>query len=312
MKKSIIALAVAGALAAPAISMADATLYGRIHERVVFQESNDAAIQNAGHRLGVKGESEMDSGLTAFYQLETEYQSMDDTASQAASGAPAADLHVRLAFAGVKGDFGTVTVGRLNNPYSDIYTADIFEYNSGIYEASTFRLGNAITYATPDMNGFGAAVGLSATGEGDSDTYNDADSYLAQVHYSANGLTAVAAYQSYNSTDASGDTEDDYGLGLSYTVNNLLFAGYYEHSENDASEDVDNWDLAVQYTMDKTKLGFLYGESDKDSNDEQRAMVGVYHDLGGGADIYAEYGIYDDDNGTNDDDNVVVGYRIKF
>lgn len=346
MKKSIIALAVAGALAAPAVSMADATLYGRLHFQMQFVKDQDMNIANAGHRLGVKGESEMDSGLTAFYQIETEYH--NDRNGTSASGTTDADLTVRLANAGVKGDFGKVTVGRQSNPYSDIYVSDIFEYNSGVFENESFRMGNAVSYATPDLSGFGASLSFVADGthnatvtstdstgatvsttSNSTDKYNkDVDAYILGAHYEGNGLYAAAAYKTakyeklVSETNALGGTDtnaasynDDmksYGLGVSYTVNNFLVGGYWEKTKTDNADDsVKNWDLAASYTMDKTTFGLAYGQSKTENEDAaKRTMVGVYQNLGGGADVYAEYGAYNEEAG--DGDNVVVGYRVKF
>ncbi|PPC77369.1 hypothetical protein C4K68_10915 [Pokkaliibacter plantistimulans] len=339
MKKSIIALAVAGALAAPAVSMADATLYGRLHFQMQFVKDQDMNIANAGHRLGVKGESEMDSGLTAFYQIETEYH--NDRNGTSASGTTDADLTVRLANAGVKGDFGKVTVGRQSNPYSDIYVSDIFEYNSGVFENESFRMGNAVSYATPDLSGFGAslsfvadgthnatvydtdtkatATATSATHSDGTDNYNkDVDAYILGAHYEANGFYAAAAYKTaqyekdHDDSASYTDDMDSYGLGLSYTVNNFLAAAYWEKTKTDNADDsVKNWDLAASYTMDKTTFGLAYGQSKTENEDAaKRTMVGVYQNLGGGADVYAEYGAYNEEAG--DGDNVVVGYRVKF
>ncbi|PXF30837.1 hypothetical protein WH50_13275 [Pokkaliibacter plantistimulans] len=337
MKKSIIALAVAGALAAPAVSMADATLYGRLHFQMQFVKDQDMNIANAGHRLGVKGESEMDSGLTAFYQIETEYQ--NDRSGTSSSGTVDANLKVRLANAGVKGDFGKVTVGRQSNPYSDIYVSDIFEYNSGVFENESFRMGNAVSYATPDLSGFGASLSFVADGthkatvdtgavdaDGNAitttdstDNYNkDVDAYILGAHYEANGFYAAAAYKTakyekqHSDSLSYSDSMDSYGLGLSYTVNNFLAAAYWEKTKTDnANDSVKNWDLAASYTMDKTTFGLAYGQSKTESEDAaKRTMVGVYQNLGGGADVYAEYGAYNEKAG--DGDNVVVGYRVKF
>lgn len=325
MKKSIIALAVAGALAAPAVSMADATLYGRLHFQMQFDKDQDMNIANAGHRLGVKGESEMDSGLTAFYQIETEFR--NDRAGTSTESTTDAAFTVRHANAGVKGEFGTVTVGRFNNPLNKTYVADVYERNSGVFEMAPYRIGNSLMYSTPDMSGFSADAAIIGEGNyADSTDPKDIDSYVIGGKYEANGLTAALYYQTFNFNDdidtvgyvAGADKADDLSFGVSYTVNNFYVGYNFEKLSVDpgAASDVDTkvHDFAASYTMDKTTLLVGYGQYKTDGADTgKRTSVGVYQNLGGGADVYAEYGAY---NGQAEDDgfvdNVTIGYRVKF
>ncbi|MDH2436514.1 porin [Pokkaliibacter sp. MBI-7] len=348
MKKSIIALAVAGALAAPAVSMADATLYGRLHFQMNFDKNKDVDIRNAGHRLGVKGESEMDSGLTAFYQLETEYQN-DRSGQTSDSSTVDAALKVRQANAGVKGEFGKVTVGRFTNPLTDTYVADVVERNSGVYEQSPFRVGNAISYTTPDLSGFNGYAAIIADGLGDDDTNKDADAYVVGVNYKANGLYAGLGYMASNykdgadssSTDGTNTLDinksQDLSLGLSYTINNFYVGYNYEQKKYDATVTtptaVSDGDIKVKvhdfmatYAMDKTTFALGYAQAKVSDTDfkANRTLVGVYQNLGGGADVYVEYAAYNGDAedgattttgfeavGSNAD-NVTLGYRVKF
>ncbi|MFP8967579.1 porin [Pokkaliibacter sp. CJK22405] len=324
MKKSLLAIAIASASILPVVANADATLYGRLHFRVNFDDGKDASINNAGHRLGVKGESELDSGLTAFYQLETEYHNDRDGQSSATSGAADANLAVRHANAGVKGDFGKVTIGRFENPMYRTIVGDVFERTSAAFTQTQERIGSALSYETPSFAGLNAYATVVAAGEGDSSDYKDVDAYSAGLNYENNGFYAGIGYwQAEFTEDQTNHDKQDLSVGVSYNFNNIYVAGNYEHNEESLTDDggIDVWDVAASYTIDKTRFGINYSEADPDQGSKMtRGMVGVYHDLGGGADVYAEYANV---NGAAEDgndawgidglsDSVTLGYRVKF
>ena len=315
MKKSIIALAVAGAMTAPIIAQADATLYGRVHERVVFQEDKDVNVQNAEARLGVKGSSEMDSGLTSFYQIEMALNG--DTESIRQSNASRQEgsktLRVRQLNAGVKGDFGKVIIGRFTNPYVNTYAGDIFEGESGPYQLAPYRIGNALAYSTPSVGGFSATLGMIGEGEGADTTYEDVDGYVVQLGGSFGPMSVNVAFME---TDYDATTADDAELtsvGVAYSANGLYVGLGYE--EDDKS-DTDVVDFGVKYTAGKTGYGLGYAKKDgAGSIESDRIVLGVYHNLGGSADTYVELAKWDETSATNVDSDfnrLSIGYRVKF
>ncbi|MFT5707496.1 MAG: putative porin, partial [Oceanospirillaceae bacterium] len=207
MKKSIIALAVAGAITAPMIAQADATLYGRIHERVVFQEDKDVNVANAEARLGVKGNSVTDSGLTAFYQLEIALKGDSAKGQAFSSSRQESNQQVRQMNAGLKGDFGKVTVGRFTNPLTSTYAGDIFEGESGPYQLATYRIGKAISYATPSFNGFSATGTIIGDGGNSDVTDRDVDSYVVTLSGAFGPVSATLAYQDIDALEANSTTD---------------------------------------------------------------------------------------------------------
>ena len=77
MKKNIIAMAVAAAVAAPAVAMADTTLYGKIHASYDFfggdtEDNKDYSLASNSSRLGVKGKEAISDNLSLIYQWETQ------------------------------------------------------------------------------------------------------------------------------------------------------------------------------------------------------------------------------------------------
>jgi predicted porin len=75
MKKNVIALAVAAAIAAPMAASAEATIYGRIHSDFANVDNGDdstLAITSNASRVGFKGSEDLGGGLKAIWQVETQ------------------------------------------------------------------------------------------------------------------------------------------------------------------------------------------------------------------------------------------------
>lgn len=76
MRKSIVALAVAGVLAASAVAQAETTLYGSARIGVEYTQGkgddklSSWDVANQASRLGVKGSEDLGGGLSAIYQYE--------------------------------------------------------------------------------------------------------------------------------------------------------------------------------------------------------------------------------------------------
>ncbi|MFN3786377.1 MAG: porin, partial [Thiothrix sp.] len=117
--KKLLAIAVATALTAPA-AMADTTLYGKIHASVGSVDNGSGAetvLESHGSRLGVKGSTELDNGLSATYGLEYGLDVDGDTNStNTTTSDNSKQLNARNTFVGVKGGFGEVRVGRHDTP----------------------------------------------------------------------------------------------------------------------------------------------------------------------------------------------------
>src|SRR4030065_149657 len=105
MKKSLIALAVAGVVSAPAFAAtANVDVYGRMH--FAIEDTNvsgtDLDIKTNSSRIGFKGAEDLGGGLKAIWQIEQQFDatSINDTAFGGSS--------LRNTFVGMSGGFGTV------------------------------------------------------------------------------------------------------------------------------------------------------------------------------------------------------------
>lgn len=203
MQKKVIALAVAGLVSGAAFAQSNVTIYGVADVGMEVGKYSDTAGvstraqsgQQAGSRLGFKGEEALGNGLKALFTLEMGISM--DTGNQSHAGAGAAGTTTsgvstafgRQAFAGLSSDkFGTVTIGRQYTAfYNTLVKADAFGYGLGGQLGNTLaklagagaRTDNTIIYATPNFSGFSGAVAYSSGANAGAEVQNQ------------NGLTAA-------------------------------------------------------------------------------------------------------------------------
>ncbi|MBI3283465.1 MAG: porin [Burkholderiales bacterium] len=216
MKKSLLALAVLGAVAGAAQAQSSITVYG-VLDMAVQSENNggaagaktglDSGIQS-GSRLGFKGTEDLGGGLKANFKLE-----MGVNADEGAS-AQGKKTFGRNATVGLSGDFGAVNMGRQNiplfnavdsiDPFSTgVVSAHAGEGTSGYGAAAFFlpgtwdpRSNNTINYSTNDISGFAGTVAYTF-GEVAGDIGNTRQ-LGASASYNAGPISAVAAYHVAN------------------------------------------------------------------------------------------------------------------
>ena len=185
MKKHLIAAAVAGALAVPA--MAQVTVYGIIETGIVDTDNGgttadttkfaDSVINSS--RLGFRGEEDLGGGMKAFFRLESSINasvgtigkgssltfgndgSLDIDTSYAGSGQ--SNFFDRGAEVGISGAFGSVKIGKF-----DITNAEGVDNLSRIGNVGLFDgidlgsdVNNAIQYKTPSFGGIHVEIGTA-------------------------------------------------------------------------------------------------------------------------------------------------------
>jgi len=170
MKKKLIAIAVAAALA-PAAAMADATVYGRVHWSLdsvtgIAANKNTLALNSNSSRLGVKGGTDLDGGLKAMFQLESGVNAVGGTDPDGNGGNATGQVfsNARDMYAGLSGGFGSVTAGRQGGANQWVYDSNLFadqlgdagNFNSGAGVGG--RLNQVLIYQTPDLSGFKAGL----------------------------------------------------------------------------------------------------------------------------------------------------------
>ncbi|MEO6921708.1 MAG: porin [Collimonas sp.] len=239
MKKSLIALAVLGAIAGAAQAQSSVTIYGIVDTGITY--TNKVSTANAGtngtssatgskfavnsgiiqgSRLGFKGVEDLGGGLKALFQLEAGF-SNDTGALQSDTGS--STLFRRKSVVGLGGNFGSVLLGRQTDILDDVSQWTSVQDFGGVTGSvghnldrlEGTRTNNSIRYNTPDLSGFTGSL-IYGFGETAGQT-SSGQSFGLGGQYANGPLGLFAAY--YQSKK--GNTPSDVSL-----VNNApAFAG---------------------------------------------------------------------------------------
>jgi predicted porin len=261
MNKKLVAVAVAGVLAAPLAAQAqtaNVTLYGRLNltaEVVTAQQSDGSKgnyfqVSSNSSRLGVRGTESLGGGLNAIFQIES------NVSGDTGGGL----LGTRETFAGLQGGWGTVKLGNFLAPLDDLHpifgnvptlttsllsTASVWAQGGLSKGAGGFdaRLGNSVRYDTPRIQGFSgstqvsqldASVGQGGVNYGSVDTQRRHAYVWSTAGYYNNGpIQAGLAYEANNSVR--GPNLDDYDLSLAgaYNFGAFRLGGVWERLKYD-------------------------------------------------------------------------------
>ena len=188
MNKKLAALAVAGAVAAPAVAFAQASnvqFYGRVNLGLDNYSATGATagsaadyksrnrIYDAGSRLGFQGTEELGGGLKAIFLIESGVN-VDTGGTTGQSGAPnpfSGTLNSRIGYVGLQGNWGRLTFGKNN-----VWWANYPIEQTG---ANYIATGLANIYG---LTGRGMGIGVSRV------------SNLVQYAAQAGGVTAILSY----------------------------------------------------------------------------------------------------------------------
>jgi len=326
MNKKLVAVAVAGVLAAPLAAQAqtaNVTLYGRLnidYELLTGKQAdgtnpNVSRLSSNSSRLGVRGTESLGGGLNAIFQIESNVSG--DTSNSSGSG-----LASRETFVGLQGAWGTFKMGKFLMPLDDLHpifgnvptyttsilsTADLWaqgtqsKFNGG-FDA---RLSNSLRYDSPVWAGFNFSSQISLR---DSSGFAD------------NGLNSPPA--ATNPTVYGGDNGDHvselrhaYVWGLAgYYNNGPIQAGLgYESNVNVRGPGLSDYDITFTgaYNFGVVRIAGVYEKLKYDvssGGDLTRNFWGVSATapIGPGA-LYAFWGRAEDGKGSAADGSRVGG-----
>ncbi|MCK9532782.1 MAG: porin [Gammaproteobacteria bacterium] len=345
MKKTLLALAVAGVVAAPA-AMAEVTVYGLAHVSVdntsgdlagaVFGTAGEqsVAVTSRASRVGVKAAEDLGGGLKAIAQLEWEVD-MDDN-----DGA-GQNIKSRNQIVGLAGGFGTVAIGRHDTPYKmstgklDVFSDTAADYNAVIGATQLEnRANNAIAYLSPDFNGlsFQAAIVAAEAADASGDDANAADAISVAVQYNAGPLFVAVAHESFEDEAAGGGAKGQSGtrVGVGYDAGVAKIGFVYETASDvehnnatirglaQADDDYDAWliNAAIPVGGNNAVIAeYGVGELDKSNAEVTVMAVGVAHNFSKTSSAYVAYGNVDVEVGSAVDDDAQIltaGLVVKF
>ncbi|SFT44486.1 porin [Halomonas saccharevitans] len=309
MKKTLLATAIAGALAASGAQAAtvynqDGTkldLYGNLQiayrtiERADANtgdvESKDDLFDN-GSTLGVAGEHVIYDGLTGYFKYEFEGNA-DEAKTQ--GGLNSGDQ----AYFGLKGNFGDSRLGSwdpliddwIQDPITNNEYFDVSDSNSRIVGVEDSREGNKLQYMSPSFGGLQFALGTQYEGDFESNGSETVDgvgnstlnvnqdddstaSFFGGVKYTAGAFSIAAVYDNLgnNDGDYTGVDSDDNAISGDFDAG-------------------DQYGITAQYTVDTLRVAAKIERFESDNDfvaDTNFYGVGARYGYGMG-DIYGAY-----------------------
>ncbi len=307
--KTLLASALATATLASAHAADPLTVYGKLN---VTAQSNDiqgeseTTIQSNASRFGVKGAFELSSSLEAFYTVEYEVDTGDDSKE---------NFKARNQFVGLRGNFGEVSVGR-NDTMLKKSQGKVDQFNDlsgdlkNLFKGEN-RLAQTATYVTPSLSGFKFGATYAASGDSDQleqDGYSLAAMYgdsglkkspiYASIAYDSDvkgyqvaratvqgklaGFKLGAMYQQEEKVYAydeegvvnpfDGDSYSGYLVSAAYTIDAIVLKAQFQ----DMEEKGDSWSVGGDYKLGKpTKLFAFYSSRSYESKTEDDNFIGL-------------------------------------
>jgi predicted porin len=309
MKKSLIALAVAGLVSAPAFAAtSNVDVYGVVNVAIQDTDVSNSDIQVTDNfsRIGFKGSEDLGGGLKAVWQIESGLGSGSD-------GMGTGSIGTRNTFVGLAGGFGTFVMGRHDTPYKiatgkyDIFGDTIADYNSARLDGVSLidnnhdhRSSNVIAYISPSFSGLTIAAAVVATNMGANlptapanavAQENSFDAISIAAMYGNGPLTVDVAYQDVDALDTTG-----WKVGAGYTMGDTKFGFVYEDVDYAGSAgDRDSWQLNVAHAMGPITLKAVYGQADVGNADQDLWALGADYALSKRTTAYFVYGAGDND-----------------
>lgn len=332
MKKNIIALAVASAIAAPVV-MADApTVYGIANMAVEMNSKGDktgTGVNSVASRLGVKGSEDLGNGLKAVYQIEfaVNIDSNNETTTRTElkdgeyvyKSKTSGNLAARNQYVGLAGGFGTVLLGRHDTPVKMAQGTDLFDDGMGDNQNTTAigwaggenRLANVLAYVSPSFGGVTVALAAVAAEDNatDADKSMPGNALSGAVMYGSKkkGLYLAAAYEKADEHYKA--TEDSYmRLVAQYAVSGLVANAMYQiHEEKTGGKTVNknNITASAGYKMGDFMPKLKVSVDNGDNSFEGTYIgAGLNYSLGKSTTAYIELNQFDKKMAANNGKSV--------
>ena len=331
MQKKLIALAVAGLVAAPAFAQSNVTIYGVADAYFGFVNGKTAGDGDtkavvgsgllSGSRLGFKGSEDLGNGLKAEFVLEQGFN-IDDGSSSSSRA-----FH-RQAYVALNSSMGKLGIGRQYAP-GYFATAD-YEATGGaiiapqavlagpsvplgtptaqIQPGSTQRIDNSLSYKSPNFGGL-TVSGIWGVGTEDPEHEKDGRVLSVGANY-ANGPIGVAyVYNQMHSVADGNDKQREHFLGGSYDFGMFKLLASYQTVGGDtgaaglAAADAKIWEIGGVVKVGAGNVHVAYGKLDSDASQSDAKSFALAYTQGLSKRTTAYAGI----NRTSNDDNVAYG-----
>ena len=276
-------------------------IYGSINVGIEYRMLDDINGQNLGYEdhleiqdaysgIGIKGEQAIEQRLTIFYDYALALDiSSGKLAENPQTSWEGPDVEENVAKVGVKGTFGTVSVGRMWNAYYNrvAYTTDRFSSGwTGFDTYAPFQLDRLLAYQSPDMSGFSFAVNLKI--EDSKKEGAEQDRYIAAISYQT-GDTVI--HVGYDSVTGGADL---LGVSASQAIGALTLSAKAERFTDADADDGSLLTLLLTYQQGKNLFKFHVADGDYPAylgirdNAGSEVGIGVDHRINEQLYVFAE------------------------
>lgn len=346
MKKTIVSLAIAASMVAPAIAFADATVYGNVHLSInsadndIVGNNNDLSMSSNTSAIGVKGSEDLGDGLKAIYKVEFgvgivgKARTNPDVSANSGAVAGTGALTGRDQFVGLKGGMGTVKFGAMSSNYKQMGGKVDPMYRTplegrgflgtqssklhGGRGVNSGRQTTTVQYTSPKFSGIQLVANTTVSG-------SDNESTGVGVRWSNKNILAYVDWIDSEITSSgaatTGNTDDATKFGAKYHTKAFSVALQYESaadrtaSAHNAKDGFDYTFLAGTYNINKNNaVALTYGEASGDAAKTDYTGIAVMynHKLSKLTNVYAGYGDKSSDAANADESMLTFGIKKKF
>jgi predicted porin len=261
MKRNLMALAVAGVFAAPAMAAQTSTvqIYGKVTAEYGYADqgagrpSTDIFQTPGGSSVGFRGEEKLGGGLSAWFQCES---------SADVRGVGQDGFCSRNSAIGFKGSFGNLHFGRWDTPFKRSQVGKNGMEGTGLFGSAFLLTGSSTSTGALGGQGFSQNLQRHVWARRES-----AQIYSESPKFS--GFQVLASFTPANATRVTDATVNAkprlYSIGGTYSNGPLkIGAGYEKHSDfgtgfaGTGSDDT-GWGIGASYTFaGKVEVGAQY------------------------------------------------------
>jgi len=295
MKKSLIALAVAGIFAAPAFAATgNVDVYGKVHGSINLMNDqpsgiNDVQFTSNASRIGFKGSEDLGGGMKAVWKLESGIDVVDGQGA----------LTARNRYIGLGGGFGTVLLGKHDTPLKlvgrkvDLFGDTLADSRNVMGGLSDTRANNVLAYASPSFSGLSvlAAYVADLGNSGNAGDANNNDAWNINAMYKNGPIYLGAAYGD-GDAHKNANLKGQWRLAGSYAFGDFKAVAQYDNVDaRTGGQGWDAWMLGGAYKLGPIALKANYMEKNLDNtaNDPKQWTVGADYTLSKRTKLYAQY-----------------------
>lgn len=316
--------------AASAEGPIDGKVYGKINAAVLSTDNkgvSDTYLESHASRLGFKGKTAVDNGMSVIYKLEYEVNPTEKNAksstkstggvtdSTASTGGEYKDSTIfkqRNAIIGLETAAGTVMMGIHDTPmkmaqgkvdqFNDLTYGDIKNVVNG-----EERIPDLFAYVSPELYGF--SLNAAVTQFEDDEEGKDDGTSVSVTYKGINNLYLAAA------VDSEVDGYDVQRLVAQYRLNNLTLGALLNSSEKantPGSKDEDTTVMSAAYKIDNWKVKAQYSSGDEKSRGLEQVAFGVDYKIGKKSKLYLYSASLKNDDSSTDKTANGLGIEHKF